>query len=295
MGRKLIQMEERAEKFLRAHNWLVGLITLITVGLLVTGIYFCMQGFKNGHYWTIVPSAILAHAYFVIVIHDGAHKAITRTAADHVFSNLFSGFLLLPFYPEPFRKYHLLHHGHTNKETDPLWAPVKANLYKKNRYLYIICQMLPLAFTVVVLINSEKYRKKNKIVLKGPGIRWYYVLLAFAASAVTIWFVQPPVWFVIGTLFCLSALGAIRHWCEHMGTDMSRESNTYWFPLGMGVGNHDYHHDHPNYSWISLMLGLYGRKRDTNPFKTLYGILFVRSFAHYESHKGMIKPDDLVE
>ena len=259
-----MDVEMKVEKYLRSHNWLIIITSLIMVVLLVACIYGCMLAFENGHYWTIIPAAVCAHAYFVIVIHDGAHKAISRTFADHLFSNILSGFLLLPFFPEPFRKYHLIHHGNTNVQSDPLWAPVKSNLYKKNRYLYILCQILPFALTLVTLINSEKYRNENKIKIKGPKIRWYLMALAFAVSAVTIYFVQPPLWFVLGTLLCLSALGAIRHWCEHMGTDMQRESNTYWFPLGMGVGNHDYHHDHPSVSWISLMIGLFYKKRDTN-------------------------------
>ena len=269
---KSTDIELKTERYLRSHNWIVVVVSLITVGLIGAGIYYCMLLFREGHHWSIIPAAIFAHAYFVIVIHDGAHKAISRTWLDHLFMNLLAGFMLLPFFPEPFRKFHLIHHGNTNKETDPLWSPVKSVLFKKNRYLYIICQLIPFVFTFIVLINSEKYRRKNQLKVKGPPIRWYYVALAFMASAVTIYFVRPPLWFVLGTIFCLTTLGSIRHWCEHMGEDVTRESNTYWFPLGMGVGNHDVHHDHPNYSWISLMVGLFFKRKDTNPFKTIYGI-----------------------
>jgi len=287
MTTKTLLPEERYDRFFRAHRWIVPLVSLLTLAALYTGIALCMIGFRHHHYWTIFPAGLMAHAYFIIAIHDGSHRAITRTKLDDLFMNFFAGILLLPFFPEPFRRYHMIHHGNTNNEHDPLWAPVKSHLFSRSRYLYVLCQCVPMIFTFIVLMSGEKHRKKKAI--NGPQIRWAYMLMAFACSAAVIYFAKPPLAFYLDTLIFLNFLGAVRHWCEHMGTDTEKESNTYWFPLGMGVGNHAIHHDLPTLSWLSLALGLRKRKRDTNPFKTIWSMFFRRSFVHYKSHPPLEK------
>src|SRR6185295_14504714 len=117
--------ELNLEDSLRKLPWLIPFISLGTGALLFTGIIICLNYFNKGIYWTIIPAGLLAHAFFIVIVHDGAHKSITRTKADRLIMNLGSAMMLLPFYGEPFRKFHLIHHGNTNTEVDPLWPPSK--------------------------------------------------------------------------------------------------------------------------------------------------------------------------
>ena len=115
-------------------------------------------------------------------------------------------------------------------------------------------------------------------------------------SVLVVWLVQPSIWFFLGSLFVLNIGTTLRHWCEHLGTAKDRESNTYWFPLGMGIGNHETHHHHAHLSWLTLSIGLMYRKRQTNPLKALLGVMFDKNFGHYRArvttleysiHKGI--------
>jgi fatty acid desaturase len=281
--------EAHIESRLRKIKFLVPLASLLAAAALYYGILQCMAAFGRGHYWTVIPAAFMAHAFFIVVVHDGAHKSITRTRLDRILMNLGASFMLLPFYAEPFRKYHLVHHVTANTENDPLWSDVKKNMYEQKRVLYLLCQLIPILFTAYVLMhpnkNAKPARQKNQ-----PAINVYYLLISILISAGIIYIFQPPLLFVLGTLFILNFLSSVRHWCEHMGLEDGRESNTFWFPLGMGIGNHDVHHDHPNYSWLTLSAGLFYRKKDTNPFLTVKNMLTKRSFRHFQYVKSRQKP-----
>jgi fatty acid desaturase len=273
--------EEKYEAYFRRHPFIVPSVSLLVLVLLYCGVAGCHYFFTNGHYYMIIPAAFFAHAYFIISIHDASHRCITHTKTDDVMMNVFAGSLLLPFFAEPFRRYHLIHHRNTNTEDDPLWSPLKAGLFRKNRFLFVLCQTVPFLFTAVVLLSSESTRSKRNI--KGPRIRFHYMLLSFLFSAAVLYFFHVSLYFYLGTVFVLAAIGATRHWCEHMGTRDDLESNTFWFPLGMGVGNHETHHRLPGISWLSLALGLRKREYDTNFFKTIYGVLNNKKFRHYET------------
>jgi fatty acid desaturase len=277
--------ERNIEKDLRRYSWVIPVVSFATAGILFLGLYMCMKEFQLGFYWAIFPAGLMAHAFFIILVHDGAHRAITRTKADQLIMNLGASFMLLPFYGEPFRKYHLVHHANTNSEIDPLWNPLKRRLYNEKRWLYLICEFIPFIFKCVLLLSTEKNILSKKENIKQPTIRVPYLIFSFLISGILIWLWLPPIWFIIGTLFWLNTLSLIRHWCEHIGTEKNKESNTFWFPLGMGIGNHEAHHEFPHFSWLTMMIGLYHRKKDTNPFKTLYGILFNRAYLHYEEIK----------
>ena len=284
---EIFNSERNIEQKLRKQKALIPLVTLLMAAALCSGIGLCMQGFKNGFYWTVIPAGILLHSFFIVVVHDGAHKAITRTKFDRLIMNLGAGLMLLPFYAEPFRKYHLIHHAHTNSEQDPLWPDFKKKLYLEKRWLYLLCELIPLGFTFVVLLSGkqkETASSQNKPV-NQPAINVSYILLTSLVSIVVYLLVQPPLWFIAGTLLSVNSVKLLRHWCEHMGTESGKESNTYWFPLGMGIGNHEAHHELPHYSWLTMMLGLYSRQKSTNPFKAAYLILFNRSFLHYRELK----------
>jgi len=277
--------EANIEARLRKTKVLIPVASLCVAAALYGAILLCLQGFAGGHHWTVIPAAFLAHAFFIVVVHDGAHKSITRTKADRLLMNLGASLMLLPFYAEPFRKYHLVHHVTANTADDPLWSDVKKDMYENRRPLYLLCQLIPILFTAYVLMRPNKSVKQEKKKSR-PSVNIFYLSASILISAALIYFFQPPLFFVLGTLFILNFLSAVRHWCEHMGMEDGRESNTFWFPLGMGIGNHDVHHDHPSYSWLTLSVGLLYRKKDTNPFLTVKNILTKRSFRHFQYVKS---------
>ncbi|MBI3134048.1 MAG: fatty acid desaturase [Bacteroidetes bacterium] len=276
-----ISNEQKIETFLRKYTWLLYLVTILTAALLYVGIYFSMLLFKEGYYWSLVLSGLLAHSFFVITMHDGAHRSITGTAFDYTIMNFCAGLIVLPLYTELFKKYHLLHHAHTNTENDPLWNGMKEKLFNEKRGLYAVLQCLPFVFNLYVIINGKREKKAGQ---KG-GVNYFQVLLSLVVAAVVVITAKPGIWFVLGTFTVMTTLGAIRYWGEHMGTLDGKESNTHWFPLGMGIGNHDVHHHHTNYSWLTLTIGLLFRKLDTNPFKSLWGIFFDKKFHHYKKRE----------
>ncbi|MEO8087251.1 MAG: fatty acid desaturase [Bacteroidota bacterium] len=278
------QFELKLENRLRKLKWLIPLITITTGSLLLSCILLCLHYFNRQQYWTIIPAGLLAHAFFIVIVHDGAHKSITRTKFDRVLMNLGSALMLLPFYGEPFRKYHLIHHGNANSDVDPLWPAEKEYLFKNARWFYVLCECIPLLFTFYLLIksNNRKPKTSKTQIIKAPTINTWYILFSSFISVLIIILFKPSLWFVSGSIFFLNLSGTLRHWCEHLGTDSKITSNTFWFPMGMGIGNHDTHHHSPHVSWFVLMTGLFYRKKSTDPLKTLYGVLFSKSFIHYK-------------
>lgn len=208
--------------------------------------------------------------------------------------NLGSAFMLLPFYGEPFRKYHLIHHGNTNSAFDPLWPSLKQGLYANKRWFYILCEMVPLLFTFYLVARKENEVKSMQGKPAGPPVEIKNIIAAFIISGLIIYQFQPSLCFCLGTLFTLNVFSTLRHWCEHLGSDAKKASNTFWFPLGMGIGNHDTHHHDPNISWFVLMTGLLFRRKDTGPLQTIYGVLFRKSFIHYvrEQKDNSLDPDN---
>ena len=275
--------ELRIEERLRSFSWLIPLATLIVGGAIATAIFYLSQLFHQGYWWAFFPSGILMHSILIVTMHDAAHKAITRTKADRVILNIASAMMLLPIVGELFRKYHFMHHANTNLPVDPLWPPVKRYLYQTKRWFYILCEGVPLISTLYLILKSKSTQKTEKTVVKSVPISVINMVWASAISLLVIWLVQPSIWFVLGSFFVLNIGTTLLHWCEHLGTATDRESNTYWFPLGMGIGNHEAHHHHAHLSWVTLSIGLFYRKRQTNPLKALCGVLFDKDFAHYRT------------
>jgi fatty acid desaturase len=271
--------EERVEALLRISPLTVPAITLLVAGALYAGIAACLGLFQAGYHASVVLSGLLLHAFVIVVVHDGAHRAITRTRADSLLMNVGAGLVLLPFYAEPFRRYHLIHHGHTNEPVDPLWPPFKSRLYREHRYLYMLAELVPFAFTALVLTRGAAREHAQPV--SGPRIRpWLMALSLGVAAGIGSW-ARPQPMFLLLTLLSANTFGAVRHWCEHVGFDRHKESNTFRFPLGMGIGNHDAHHRHPGFSWISMALGLARRPKDTDPLRTVWWMLRCPEYKHY--------------
>lgn len=129
--------ESEIESDLRRRAWLIPALTAVAAAALYAGLGLCLQIYRQDHTSIVVLSGLVAHALMVVLVHDGAHRAITRTGADRYVCNIGAGLLLLPFYGEAFRRYHLIHHRHTNSELDPLFSPGKARLFRDHRLVYM--------------------------------------------------------------------------------------------------------------------------------------------------------------
>jgi fatty acid desaturase len=272
------------ERKMRQLSFLIPFITIATGLALFIGILFCAYYFEQGHFWTFLPAGLIGHAFFIVIVHDGAHKSITRSKLDRYIMNLGCAVMLLPFYGEGFRKYHLIHHANTNSNIDPLWPSKKKKLYENYRWLYILCELVPLLYTGFLVFTQKKQTSEVTQRTKSPRINYYHIIWGSVLSISLILWLQPPVYFLIATLLTLNIFSTLRHWCEHLGYDRTKTSNTFWFPLGMGIGNHDTHHEHPHVSWVVLFIGLFKRKKDTRLLRTVFGVFFKKSFHHYEGH-----------
>lgn len=273
------EKEVNLERKLRRWSWFIPVITLLTGAVLLFLLLLFMREFEKGHYWLIIPSGLVLHAFMIVIVHEGAHKSITGyTLVDSLIINVASGIVLIPIYAEFFRRYHLIHHAHTNKALDPLWPQEKKWLFENYRRIFIIVELIPVLTTIVLLILGEKNRSVEN---KGPKIRWQFVFISLAISVIIVWLAKPSFLFIVGTVLMASMTAKIRNWCEHTGIDENKESNTYWFPLGMGIGNHEAHHAHPKISWITNQYCLLFKIRDTNPIQTVYRMFFYKNHKQY--------------
>ncbi|MFH7001967.1 fatty acid desaturase [Flavobacterium bizetiae] len=270
------------EKKLRKRTFLIPFATILCASILLFGIGYCMHLFQQGHYWAFVPAGFFAHSFLIITVHDGSHKAITKTKYDRLIVNISSALIFIPFYGEHYRKYHLIHHGYTNTDLDPLASPLLKNLYHKNRYLYILMETIPILYTSYLIFDFNK-RENTQKVTNAIQINKTFFILSICLSIIWFIVIKPPFYFVLLTLLLLNLISVVRNWCEHMGTSLEHKTNTYWFPMGFGIGNHDVHHQHPNLSWLTLKIGLMKRKKNANPLKTLKGILFDKKFTFYKA------------
>ncbi len=151
-------------------------------------------------------------------------------------------------------------------------------MFERNRGLYILCSFVPFLFTIFLLASGEKKREA----IRMPKVNISYIIFSVLVSAILIIWIMPPIWFVLGTIYFLNFVAVLRHWCEHIGEHTEKENNTFWFPLGMGIGNHEAHNHHPHFSWLTLAIGLFYRKKDTNPIKAFYVIAFDKTIEHYK-------------
>ena len=278
--------EPPIERALRKFVWLVPVLTTSTCALLFGVIWATERYFVAGHAWIIIVSGLLTHAVMVVGVHDGAHRAISKTSFDRWFCSIVAGLLLMPLYGEAFRRYHLLHHAHVNGPHDPLYLPSKAKLFEENRLLYMVLDVVPLLLAFVCKQTQTAPE------IKAPPIGFRYIAAGLASSALVLYFVRPSLVFVALNIVSLYAWASIRDWCEHFGTDKRRVANAYFFPLGMGIGNHEAHHRWPHYSWITMELGLWKRKIYTHPLHAALQMATNPQFRHYTA-TGDVENEDI--
>lgn len=274
-------LEKKWEARLRRKSWLIPLLSLLALSLLYSAWLLCLWAFEAGFWGFLFLSPFITHAQMIIMVHDGSHRAITKSKFDDWVMNLGGALFFIPFYGELFRYFHFIHHSYTNQSLDPLWPQEKERLFNWNRQLFVLSEMIPILSTLIALFMGRSQRREK---LKRPPYRINYfriVVSTIISIALAIW-LQPSAWFVILNLLGASLLAKVRNWCEHTGFE-DKESNTYWFPLGMGVGNHAAHHDQPQISWLSHMICLWNKPRDTHPLKTLWRMFRDPHWKHYKA------------
>ncbi|MBM9575846.1 fatty acid desaturase [Leptospira sp. 201903070] len=279
--------ERKFEKKLRKHTGLVLGFSLLTACGLLAGILCFYLMFQNGLYFVLPFSGLFLHAWMILLVHEGAHRNLTRSCLDRWILNLASAFVFLPFYGEPFRKIHLYHHAHTNAADDPLWPEWKKNLFQSRRKLYVFVELVPLFSNVAAILfkkrDSANLKKRLSSIRLHSAVRSIlFLCFSFSVSILLYIELKPNLWFVFGSFLFANVWGSLRHWCEHTGLRTDLESNTFSFPLGMGIGNHETHHADPSLSWISLSAGLRRRIKTMNIRDCVRGIWSNPKYFHYE-------------
>jgi fatty acid desaturase len=270
----VVDEEIAIEERLRRRPWVVPAASLAVAVVLAAGLGACLAAYRVGHVEIVVISGLLAHAWMILLVHDGAHRALTRGTADRWICSLAAGALIMPLYGEAFRKYHLLHHKYTNEQGDPLFSPAKRRLYERSRLLYMALDVVPMLLTFVCPAEPAP--------ASAPRIRLPYLAAGLAASAAVIYWARPELGFVVGSIVTLYAWATVRDWCEHFGRG-DGFANTYRFPLGLGIGNHAAHHQHPGLSWLAMAIGLRRRRKDARVVRAAWAILRDRDFEHYRA------------
>lgn len=278
--------EEVIESKFRKFPWWVPVFTGVLASCLYVFLLYFHQIFISGGVWILPISGLFLHSWMILLVHEGTHRNLTRSKFDRWVLNLASAFVFLPFYGEPFRLSHLKHHAKTNLPDDPLWPRWKLELFRKNRIFYVLLEFLPLVSSIFSLFwkpTSAADGKDNKPVFSKEN--FFFLLLSCIVSGILFYWLRPDLWFIFGTFFFANFWGCFRHWCEHTGYSKERESNTFYFPLGFGIGNHEIHHENPNLSWLSLALGLRKRKKNISIFECFFGLCFSKKYIHYAATK----------
>ncbi|MBM9499168.1 fatty acid desaturase [Leptospira sp. 201903071] len=280
--------ERNFEKKIRKHRGFVLVLSLLAASGLFAGILGFYFLFQSGFYFVLPFSGLFLHAWMILLVHEGAHRNLTRSYLDRWILNLASALVFLPFYGEPFRKIHLYHHAHTNAADDPLWPEWKRNLFQKRRKLYVFVELIPLFSNVAAILFTKRdtadLKKVSSSVKLHSKVRSIlFLCFSFSISILLYIELKPNLWFVFGSFLFANVWGSLRHWCEHTGSRSDLESNTFSFPLGMGIGNHETHHADPSLSWISLSFGLRRRIKTTGIRNCLRGIWSNPEYIHYGS------------
>lgn len=284
----ILGRETEFESRLRKFPGLIFAISIITASLLYSMWWATFFLFSNGFFYVLPFSGLLVHAWMIVLVHEGAHRNLTRSFLDRWILNLASGLVFLPFYGEPFRKFHLYHHGHTNAPDDPLWPAWKRNFFANHRKIYILIEIIPLLPNIIALFSArpgienspDSFQTERDVPFDWKSI-WFFFFSLFV-SVLLFYFSKPDILFLFGSFFFANLWGNLRHWCEHTGTLAGVDSNTFSFPLGMGIGNHKIHHVDPKISWIALALALRHRPKTISVWSCLCGICLDINYRHYD-------------
>jgi fatty acid desaturase len=231
----------------------------------------------------VVPllAGVFVHGLFILVVHECTHGNLFGRRIDDWLGNAAIGALLLPFLAERYQATHRLHHRRANRTGDTNWTPLRERLFRRSRWYYVLYELVP------IVNNLDRIRDGVS------GTRRRYVVLAWLSACATYAAFQPPAMYWVLVVVGLNTINALRLWVEHFGHYAGHVSNTYYCPLGFGIGNHEVHHRHPRIPALVLALGLGLRQKDTCVFAGAWKVLFDTRYAHFRTFQDDFTGDNV--
>jgi fatty acid desaturase len=230
-----------------------------------------------------VPLAlgVLVHGLFILMVHECTHGNVLGRRWDDWIGNAAIGMLLLPFLAERYQMVHRVHHQRANQAGDTNWTPFRQRLFRRSRWLYAMYELLP------IVNNVDRIRDEVR-----PGKR-SRVLFAWLCAAATYAVFQPSLLHWLLVVLGVNTINALRLWVEHFGHYRGRVSNTYFCPLGFGIGNHEIHHRHPRIPALVLALGLTLRRKDASVLTGVRDLLSDERYAHFRTFQADFTGDNV--
>jgi fatty acid desaturase len=224
---------------------------------------------------------VLVHGLFILMVHECTHGNVLGRPWDDWIGNAAIGMLLLPFLAERYQMVHRVHHQRANQAGDTNWTPFRQRLFRRSRWLYALYELLP------IVNNLDRIRDEVR-----PGKR-SRVLFAWLCAAATYAVFQPPLLHWVLVVLGVNTINALRLWVEHFGHYRGRVSNTYFCPLGFGIGNHEIHHRHPRIPALVLALGLALRRKDASVLTGVRDLLSDERYAHFRTFQADFTGDNV--
>jgi len=224
---------------------------------------------------------VLVHGLFILIVHECTHGNVFGRPVDDWVGNGAIGLLLLPFLAERYQMVHRLHHRRANQVGDTNWTPFRQRLFRRSRWLYALYELLP------VVNNLDRIREEV-----GRGRR-SGVAFAWLCAAATYGILQPPLAYWLLVVLGVNTINALRLWVEHFGHYAGRVSNTYYCPLGFGIGNHEVHHRYPRIPALVLAVGLALRRKDGSVLTGVRSLLFDKRYAHFRTFQDDFTGDNV--
>ncbi len=224
---------------------------------------------------------VLVHGLFILIVHECTHGNVFGRTADDWVGNGAIGLLLMPFLAERYQMMHRLHHRRANQVGDTNWTPFRQRLFRRSRWLYALYELVP------ILNNLDRIRDE---VARG---RRSGVLFAWLCAVATYAIFRPTLAYWLLVMLGVNTINALRLWVEHFGHYAGRVSNTYYCPLGFGIGNHEVHHRYPRIPALVLAVGLALRRKDCSVFKGIGKLLFDEDYAHFRSFQEDFTGDNV--
>lgn len=224
---------------------------------------------------------VLVHGLFILMVHECTHGNVFGRPWDDWIGNGAIGMLLLPFLAERYQMVHRLHHHRANQVGDTNWTPFRQRLFRRSRWLYALYELIP------IVNNLDRIRDE---VRRGKRSR---ALFAWLCAAATYAVFEPPLMYWVLIVFGVNTINALRLWVEHFGHYQGRISNTYFCPLGFGIGNHEVHHRHPRVPALVLAVCLALRRKDGSVFTGVRDLLFDERYAHFRTFQADFTGDNV--
>lgn len=224
---------------------------------------------------------VLVHGLFILVVHDCTHGNVLGRPQDDWIGSAAMGMLLLPFLAERYQMSHRVHHRRANQVGDTNWTPFRQRLFRRSRLLYAVYELIP------VVNNLDRIREG---VTSGKRSQ---ALFAWLCAVATWAIFAPPLLYWLLVVVGLNTINALRLWVEHFGHYAGRISNTYYCPLGFGIGDHEVHHRHPRIPALVLTAALMLRRKDASLLSGIRSLLLDRGYAHFRTFQHDFTGDNI--